>query len=268
MITTLKFKLLKNYRQLFIILAFVSLAIVVNTYQVSGLTSGDYNVGELLLIMFNDSYTSYYVFPFLYFFLAVTLFEEDPNLYYVLVRFPHKKKYVKEKFKSVLVAATIYILLICLLSILSGLLYCNWGTNYSEAFKFYMDNYLVGISESNVIFVEIVKLAMLQYILYVFFGGIIHILLQLRISKAFAFCIFFVLILVASGMSLGFWGIEGELASLYLLAGSVYPGDLNFIMRVMCLLLLSSLIWGTYLFLFLNMDLKLAKGNKQYVEGE
>lgn len=85
-----KFKELKNKEDFYIgfIYLLVAFAILANFSQLIVLKYkfGNFHFGELILIMFNDSYTGYFAFPFLLAFIMMLQSPVEQNIFFVLSR--------------------------------------------------------------------------------------------------------------------------------------------------------------------------------------
>lgn len=83
-----KFKDLENKNEIYIsfIYLLVACAILANFSQLIVLKYkfGNFNFGEMILIMFNDSYTGYFTFPFLLGFVLMIQSPVEQNIFFTL----------------------------------------------------------------------------------------------------------------------------------------------------------------------------------------
>lgn len=90
--------------------------------------------------------------------------------------------------------------------------------------------------------------------------------MQLFQIKAVSFLLYNGLVFVIAAMAVGFFGHLGEVFSINMIAGIVYPGKTGFVgrMAILAVLDFSLLFIGRYV--FVHRDISLPKGNKQYQE--
>ena len=86
-----KYKDLKNKSEIYIIFIYLLVAgsILASFSQLISFKYkyGNFNFGEMILIMFNDSYTGYFTFPFLLGFVLMIQSPVEQNIFFTLTRY-------------------------------------------------------------------------------------------------------------------------------------------------------------------------------------
>lgn len=225
---------------------------------------GNFNFGEMILIMFNDSYTGYFTFPFLLGFILMIQSPVEQNIFFTLTRYTNRKEFYKNKHTKVIKSLLAYVACICLFCLIVGIGSSNFGFNISQASKEFANLYLLGNFETNNIILEIFKLVILQASLLYFFALIHDLLIQFRISQSLVFVIYTSILSIAAGMSLGFFGEVIKDFSLYSLASSINGRGIKFIYRLGVLTGIDLILLILNFKIFENKDISLPKGSKEY----
>lgn len=225
---------------------------------------GDFNHGELLLIMLNDSYTGYFTFPFLLSFFLMVLTPKEQNIFFLLTRYRSRREYIRARHSSVIKNVLFYFGSICLFSIIAGIGSSKFGIGISDATKEYAKIYLLGEFTSNNLIWEIVKIITLQGLLLYFFTMVHLVLNQLNISQVIVFIIYAIVLFLNAGAALGFFGNMLEPFSVFSLAGSIYKYGLGFWLRVLILSAVDMLLLILYFGIFEKKDIVMPKGSKEY----
>lgn len=225
---------------------------------------GNFNFGEMILIMFNDSYTGYFTFPFLLGFILMLQSPVEQNIFFTLTRYTNRKEFYKNKHSKVIKSLLAYVACICLFCLIVGIGSSNFGLNISQATKEFAKIYLLGNFETNNIILEIFKLVILLALLLYFFSLVHALLIQFRISQALVFVIYTSLLIIASGMSLGFFGDVIKDFSLFSLASSINGRGIKFIYRLGVLTGIDLILLILNFKIFENKDINLPKGSKEY----
>lgn len=263
-----KFKGLKNKEDFYIgfIYLLVACAILANFSQLIGLKYkfGNFNFGEMILIMFNDSYTGYFTFPFLLGFVLMIQSPVEQNIFFALTRYSNRKEFYKNKHVKVIKSVICYVLSICAFSIIVGIGDTGFDMSISIATKKFLEIYLFGNFETNMLILEIIKIIVLQTLLLYFFSLVHAFLTQFRISQSVVFIIYTSIMIVMAGMSLGYLGEQLKAFSLFSIAGSVYEYGINFFSRLGILAFIDLILILLNFKIFENKDIMLPKGSKQY----
>lgn len=230
-----KFKDLKNKEELYIsfIYFLVASAILANFSQMIVLKYkfGNFNFGEMILIMLNDSYTGYFTFPFLLGFILMIQSPVEQNIFFTITRYSNRNEFYKVKHIKILENVFYYITSICVFSLLVGIGNSAFSNSISRATQNFSKIYLFGSFETNILIFEIIKILILQVLLLYFFSLIHALLTQFRISQSAVFVIYTGILIVMAGMTLGFFGEVFQALSLFSISSSVYSYGINFIGR-------------------------------------
>lgn len=126
-----------------------------------------------------------------------------------------------------------YLACICLFCLIVGIGFSNFGLNISQASKEFANLYFLENFETNNLILEIFKLVILEALLLYFFSLVHGFLIQFRISQALVFVIYTSILIIAAGMSLGFffWGEWLGIFPYYSLASSINNRGIKFIYR-------------------------------------
>lgn len=263
-----KFKRLKNKEDFYIgfIYLLVACAILANFSQLIVLKYkfGNFNFGEMILIMFNDSYTGYFTFPFLLGFVLMIQSPVEQNIFFTLTRYSNRKEFYKNKHFKVIKSVVYYVLSICVFSIIVGIGNADLDMSISTTTKKFSEIYLFGNFETNVLILEIIKIIVLQSLLLYFFSLLHAFLTQFRISQSIVFVIYTSIMIIMAGTTLGFLGEQIKPFSLFSIAGSVYGCDINFFGRFGILAFIDAMLILLNFKIFENKDIMLPKGSKQY----
>lgn len=263
-----KYKFLKNKSNIYIIFIYLLVAgsILASFSQLIDFKYkyGNFNFGEMILLMFNDSYTGYFTFPFLLGFILMIQSPVEQNIFFTITRYTNRKEFYKNKHKKVIKSILAYVACICLFCLIVGIGSSNLGFNISQATKEFAQIYLLGDFETNNLILEIFKLVILQALLLYFFSLVHALLIQFRISQALVFVIYTGILIIAAGMSLGFFGDVIKDFSLYSLASSINGPGIKFIYRLLVLACIDLLLLILNFKIFENKDINLPKGSKQY----
>lgn len=225
---------------------------------------GNFNFGEMILLMFNDSYTGYFAFPFLLGFVLMIQSPVEQNIFFTLTRYTNRKEFYKVKHTKVIKSFLDYVGCICLFCLIVGIGSSNFGFNISQATKEFAKIYLLGNFETNNLILEIFKLVILEALLLYFFALVHALLIQFRISQALVFVIYTSILIIAAGMSLGFFGEMIKDFSLYSLASSINGRGIKFIYRLLALAVIDLILLILNFKIFENKDINLPKGSKEY----
>ena len=225
---------------------------------------GNFNFGEMILIMFNDSYTGYFTFPFLLGFILMIQSPVEQNIFFTLTRYTNRKEFYKNKHTKVIKSLLVHVACICLFCLIVGIGSSNFGFNISQATGGFANLYLLGNFETNNIILEIFKLVILEALLLYFFALVHAFLIQFRISQSLVFVIYTSILSIAAGMSLGFFGEVIKDFSLYSLASSINGRGIRFIYRLLALAGIDLILLILNFKIFENKDISLPKGSKQY----
>lgn len=263
-----KYKDLKNKSEIYIIFLYllVTGSILASFSQLISFKyrSGNFNFGEIILIMFNDSYTGYFTFPFLLGFILMLQSPVEQNIFFTLTRYTNRKEFYKVKHTKVIKSLLAYVACICLFCLLVGIGSSNFGFSISQAGKEFANLYLLGNFETNNLILEIFKLVILETLLLYFFALVHAFLIQFRIPQALVFVIYTSLLIIAAGMSLGFFGDVIKDFSLFSLASSINGRGIKFIYRLGVLTGIDLILLILNFKIFENKDINLPKGSKQY----
>lgn len=263
-----KYKDLKNKSQIYIIFIYLLVAgsILASFSQLISFKYkyGNFNFGEMILIMFNDSYTGYFTFPFLLGFVLMIQSPVEQNIFFTLTRYTNRKEFYKNKHKKVIKSLLDYVGCICLFCLIVGIGSSNFGFSISQAGKEFANLYLLGNFETNNLILEIFKLVILETLLLYFFALVHALLIQFRISQALVFVIYTSLLIIAAGMSLGFFGDVIKDFSLFSLASSINGRGIKFIYRLGVLTGIDLILLILNFKIFENKDINLPKGSKLY----
>lgn len=225
---------------------------------------GNFNFGEMILIMFNDSYTGYFTFPFLLGFILMLQSPVEQNIFFTLTRYTNRKEFYKNKHSKVIKSLLAYVACICLFCLIVGLGSSNFGLNISESTKEYANIYLLGNFETNNLILEIFKLVILEALLLYFFALVHAFLIQFRIPQSLVFVIYTSILIIAAGMSLGFFGDVIKDFSLFSLVSSINGRGIKFIYRLGVLSGIDLILLILNFKIFENKDINLPKGSKEY----
>lgn len=223
---------------------------------------GNFNFGEMILIMFNDSYTGYFTFPFLLGFVLMIQSPVEQNIFFTLTRYTNRNEFYKNKHTKVIKSLLVYVACICLFCLIVGIGSSNFGFNISQATKEFAKIYLLGNFETNNIILEISKLVILEALLLYFFALVHGFLIQFMIPQALVFVIYTGILIIAAGMSLGFFGDVIKDFSLFSLASSINGRGIKFIYRLGVLTGIDLILLILNFKLFENKDINLPKGSK------
>lgn len=263
-----KYKDLKNKNEIYIIFIYLLVAgsILASFSQLISFKYkyGNFNFGEMILIMFNDSYTGYFTFPFLLGFVLMIQSPVEQNIFFTLTRYTNRKEFYKNKHKKVIKSLLDYVGCICLFCLIVGIGSSNFGFNISQTTKEFANIYLLGNFETNNLILEIFKLVILEALLLYFFALVHGFLIQFRIPQALVFVIYTSLLIIAAGMSLGFFGDEIKDFSLFSLASSINGRGIKFIYRLGVLTGIDLILLILNFKIFENKDINLPKGSKEY----
>lgn len=263
-----KFKELKNKDDFYIafIYLLVACAILANFSQLIVLKYkfGNFNFGEMILIMFNDSYTGYFSFPFLLGFVLMVQSPVEQNIFFTLTRYSYRKEFYKNKHLKVIKSLICYVLSICAFSIIVGIGNADFDMRISKATRKFSEIYLFGNFETNMLILEIIKIICLQGLLMYFFSLVHALLTQFRMSQSIVFVIYTSIMIIMAGMTLGFLGEPLKAFSLFSIAGSVYEYGINFVSRFGILAFIDVILILLNFKIFENKDIMLPKGSKQY----
>lgn len=263
-----KYKDLKNKSEIYIIFLYllVTGSILASFSQLISFKyrDGNFNFGEIILIMFNDSYTGYFTFPFLLGFILMLQSPVEQNIFFTLTRYTNRKEFYKVKHTKVIKSLLAYVACICLFCLLVGIGSSNFGFSISQAGKEFANLYLLGNFETNNLILEIFKLVILETLLLYFFALVHAFLIQFRIPQALVFVIYTSLLIIAAGMSLGFFGDVIKDFSLFSLASSINGRGIKFIYRLGVLTGIDLILLILNFKIFENKDINLPKGSKQY----
>ena len=239
-----KFKELKNKEDFYIgfIYLLVAFAILANFSQLIVLKYkfGNFHFGELILIMFNDSYTGYFTFPFLLAFIMMLQSPVEQNIFFVLSRYSSRNDFYRNKHFKILKSVIYYVV------------------------SMYIFSTIVGNFETNIVIYEIGKIIILQGLLLYFFSLLHALLTQFRISQSLVFVIYTGILIIMAGSTLGFLGEHLRQFSLFSISGSVYGYGINFIGRCGILVFVDAMLLLLNFKIFENKDIALPKGSKQY----
>lgn len=263
-----KYKDLKNKSEIYIIFLYllVTGSILASFSQLISFKYryGNFNFGEIILIMFNDSYTGYFTFPFLLGFILMLQSPVEQNIFFTLTRYTNRKEFYKVKHTKVIKSLLAYVGCICLFCLIVGIGSSNFGLNISQATKEFAYIYLLVNFETNNLILEIFKLVILEALLLYFFALVHALLIQFRISQALVFVIYTSLLIIAAGMSLGFFGEMIRDFSLFSLASSINRRGIKFIYRLGVLSGIDLILLILNFKIFENKDINLPKGSKEY----
>lgn len=263
-----KYKDLKNKSQIYIIFIYLLVAgsILASFSQLISFKYryGNFNFGEIILIMFNDSYTGYFTFPFLLGFILMIQSQVEQNIFFTLTRYTNRNEFYKNKHIKVIKSLLAYVACICLFCLLVGIGSSNFGLNISQATKEFAKIYLLGNFETNNIILEIFKLVILEALLLYFFALVHGFLIQFRLPQALVFVIYTSILIIAAGMSLGFFGEMIKDFSLFSLASSINGRGIKFIYRLLVLSGIDLILLILNFKIFENKDINLPKGSKEY----
>ncbi len=257
---------IRNELYLFIIYFLTGCSILASFSQFISLSNkfGAFNIGELILIMFNDSYTGCFAFTFLYFFIVVLLLPVEQNIYYKIIRYGNRIEYFIEKQKIILINLIVYITVIVIFSILIGAVNSNLDIYISQSTQKFSELYLQGKFESDNLIIEILKIIFSKFLLLYFFASIHLFLSNFKIPLSISFCINTSIMVIMIAMFLGYFGDFGIRMSLFSLSGSIYPFGFGFFQRILILILIDITFFIINLKIFQIKDIILPKGNKQY----
>lgn len=224
---------------------------------------GNFNFGEMILIMFNDSYTGYFTFPFLLGFILMIQSPVEQNIFFTLTRYTNRKEFYKNKHTKVIKSLLVHVACICLFCLIVGIGSSNFGFNISQATKEFANLYLLGNFETNNLILEIFKLVILEALLLYFFALVHALLIQFRISQSLVFVINTGILIIAAGMSLRFFGDVVKDFSLFSLASSINGRWIKFIYRLGVLTGIDLILLILNFKIFENKDISLPKGSKE-----
>lgn len=244
----------------------IACAILANFIQMIGLRYkfGEFHFFETIIIMFNDSYTGFYTFPFLLSFILMLQSPVKQNIFFAITRYSNRKIYYRNEQKKALFNTLFYIMSICIFSTIVGLGNSILGNSISLATQKFSNMYLLGDLESNILFFEVIKTIILQGLLLCFFTQIFMFLIQFKIPQALVFIIYSTILIFMAAITLGFFGEFLRPFSLFTIASSVYDYNLNFVIRMMIILSIDMFLFMLNFKIFENKDIVLPKGNKQY----
>lgn len=225
---------------------------------------GNFNLGELIIIMFNDSYTGYFTFPFLLLFILMIESPIEENIFFLLVRFDSRKHFYKHKHNKVIKILVLYLIFICLFSIITNIVNFNIGNNISLATIKFAEIYLSGHFETNNLILEILKIIILQGLLLYLFTLMYLFLTQFKISQSLVFIIYTTVLIIMAGMSLGFFGKYLKQFSVFYLASSINNHNISFVTRLILFILIDLMLFLLNFKIFKIKDISLPKGSKQY----
>lgn len=259
-------KLQNQGKWIWLIFFLVIASILANMSQAITVSRTKFHFGEMILIMLNDSYTGFYAFPFLFGFLISGLFQQDTNIYYQIIRYRNKKQLFNETMWNLLRITFMFLGAIILFSFLAGCGNSGWGVALSDAFNTYTEAYLGGIPKAKCVGINVVETVFMHVLLFLFYALFQYILIQTFSVKTISFLIYNVSIFLFGAMSLGYFGTSGEKISVNSIAGLVYKGRANLCERMLLLLVLDLIMYFMNRYIFVNKDISLPKGNKQYQE--
>lgn len=241
-------------------------SILASFAQWTGFTNnfGNFNVGELVLVMFNDSYTGCFVFTFLFFFIITLFMPREQNIYFKIVRYKNKRAYFMQKQRLILKNLTIYISIIITFSIIIGFVNAKFSLTISSSLQKFSEMYFEGNFESNNLIVEIIKATVGKFLLLYFFALVYLLLSNFKISVSISLCINTCIMVAMTASFLGGFGSFWNSISLFSLAGSIYSFGISFFNRILILLAIDILLFIINFKVFLAKDITLPKGNKQY----
>ena len=225
---------------------------------------GNFNFGEMILLMFNDSYTGYFTFPFLLGFVLMIQSPVEGNIFFTLTRYTNRKEFYKNKHTKIIKSLLAYVACICLFCLIVGIGSSNFGLNISQASKEFANLYLLGNFETNNIILEIFKLVILEVLLLYFFALVHGFLIQFMIPQALVYVVYTGILIIAAGMSLGFFGDVIKDFSLFSLASSINGHGIKFIYRLGVLSGIDLILLILNFKIFENKDINLPKGSKEY----
>ncbi len=258
----------KDKEEIYVIIIYllVACAILANFSQLIALKYkfGNFNFGEMIIVMFNDSYTGFFTFPFMLGFVLMIQSPVEQNIFFLLTRYSNRKDFYRQKHYKALKTVTHYIVSICIFCIITGIGNSDLGINISPAAEKFSEVYLLGSLGSKHLIFEIVKVIILQGLLLYFFTLIYLFLTQFKISQSVVFIIYSGILVIMAGMTLGFFGETVKAYSLFSIASSVYGYGLSFIARMILLGLIDIFLLTVNFKIFEKKDIVLAKGSKQY----
>lgn len=129
-----RLKIQRQAKWICVIFALTLFAILANMSQTVSLTLDHFHYGEMILVMFNDSYTGYYVFPFLLGFLIPSLFRLDQNISFQLMRYGTRQRYYYNAIKISFLLRYYIILLLSFSHFYRDLEILFWMLKYLKLF--------------------------------------------------------------------------------------------------------------------------------------
>lgn len=261
-----RLKARKQIKWLCVVFVLTLAAILANMSQTISITQDSFHFGEMILVMFNDSYTGYYVFPFLLGFILPGLFSLDQNISFQLIRYGTRQKYYYNSVRNLVFVVLLYISTIVIFSFLSGFGNSEWSFMISDAFHAYSKLYLYGQPDTSYLLFEVIKTILLHFELFLFYALLQYCLLQLFRIKVISFLVYNGLVFVIAAMAVGFFGTTGERLSINSLAGMVYPENIGYIFRLTILMVIDFALVFVGRSIVVRRDISLSKGNKQYQE--
>lgn len=249
-----------------LIYGFSGLVLLFSLSQVVGIAGlyGKFSYGELTTYFLNDSYTSFFTFPFCLGALLVNKTQKESNLYFLISRYNSRLAYLWQRISNSLIIASKYYVIILLLSVLAGISNSQFDSKTSVAFQELAKTFAsepTSISKS--VFMNAVQSGLCYLLLMVILVLFFILLTQIKLNGAVVFAVFCVAISLNAFACLGFFGnifINSNLFALLLPFQSTYHFGLRILFGVsgiLMLLILNAL-------LICKRDLVLPKTNKNY----
>ncbi len=257
-----------NKRELYILVIyfFVASVILINFNQsfVFEKMYGGFNFGEMIFIMFNDSYTGYYTFIFMLSFIMLILVPKESNIVLKITRYENRKQYYLKRHNFIVWQVLKYFIVICACCFLIGIINFNFSLNMSTSLKKYAEVNFGGVFQTDNLWVELLKTLILQMMVFYFFVSIHLLLNNFRLSQALIFTIYAFIHFNMAGIALGYFGESLKVFSVFTIGGSIYNFNQSFLGKFAILFCIDALLAIISFVMFLKIDISLPKGSKQY----
>lgn len=234
------------------------------SYKLPYVTKNEsFNYLEHILINLTDSYMAYYSFPFLLGFFLIMKNVRKQNIYYVLTRYESRNKYYFNLYIENLKGIIKYLLIIVILSLLSG-----FGN--SKLFFEYSDSYYRYVIESgdvklyiNILF-AVFFIIILYFLLLAIFLNLIFLLNHTKLSVGWMSFIFVIFIILNSITGLGAFGETLSQISIFSVLLKLSNSYLVNIFKVLIGITINAILICINFYIFNRREIIMPKGNKVY----
>lgn len=257
----------KDIKTLYIYIMYLISALVILfslSYKIPYVSKYDsFNYLEHIIINLTDSYMAYYSFPFLLGFFLIMKNVRKQNIYYVMTRYENRSKYYLNLYVENLKEIIKYLVVIVILSLLSGFGNSKLFFEYSNSFYSYVvESGDVKLS-INILF-TVCFIIILYFLLLFTLLNLIFLLNHTKLSVGWISFIFVMFIILNAITSLGAFGESLSKISIFSVLLKLSTNYLGNFFKLLLGITLNSVLIYINFYIFNRREIIMPKGNKVY----